>query len=133
MCIDAKYFALNNGKKMVFCRKITVKKRKALMRAHKKNFLETVNSLPTVSESYMKYATPKQKRIFKECAKPENQPPCKRGQVRSNLCRLWCLYSKYKVEVQKLVKIRSSSWPNLFHDKVSLSRKNCVKFMFPIL
>ena len=51
------------------------------MRAHKKNFLETVNSLPTVSESYMKYATPKQKRIFKECAKPENQPPCKRGQV----------------------------------------------------
>ena len=80
------------------------------MRAHKKNFLETVNSLPTVSESYMKYATPKQKRIFKECAKPENQPPCKRGQVRCSLCRLWSLYSKYKVEVQKLVKIHSSSW-----------------------
>ena len=85
------------------------------MRAHKKNFLETVNSLPTVSESYMKYATPKQKRIFKECAKPENQPPCKRGQVRSNLCRLRCLYSKYKVEVQKFILRHGQS---LFYDKV---------------
>lgn len=60
--------------------KITVKKRKELMRQQKKNFLETVNSLPTISDSYLKYATPKQKRIFKECAKPQNQPPCKKGQ-----------------------------------------------------
>lgn len=51
------------------------------MRQQKKNFLETVNSLPTISDSYLKYATPKQKRIFKECAKPQNQPPCKKGQV----------------------------------------------------
>ncbi|XP_062580256.1 putative extracellular sulfatase Sulf-1 homolog isoform X1 [Saccostrea cucullata] len=60
--------------------KVTKKIRKEMMRQQKKNFLDTVNSLPTISESYLKYATPKQKRIFKECSKPENQPPCKKGQ-----------------------------------------------------
>lgn len=61
------------------------------MRQQKRNFLETVNSLPTISDSYLKYATPKQKRIFKECAKPQNQPPCKKGQVCYSLVNQFSL------------------------------------------
>ncbi|VDI20523.1 extracellular sulfatase Sulf [Mytilus galloprovincialis] len=53
--------------------KITGKRYKDMMREQKRTFLEN-------PETRLLYATPKQKRIYKECAKPENQPPCKVNQ-----------------------------------------------------
>ncbi|XP_055996146.1 putative extracellular sulfatase Sulf-1 homolog isoform X2 [Ostrea edulis] len=99
--------------------KVTIKKRKELMRQQKKNFLETVNSLPTISDSYLKYATPKQKRIFKECSKPENQPPCKKGQ------KYQCI-QEYGREMPRLMKCRlnDKGRRNMQKDGY-LSRKYC--------
>ena len=52
------------------------------MREQKRTFMENLVSMPDIPDSLLQYATPKQRRIFKECAKPENQPPCKENQVK---------------------------------------------------
>ncbi|KAK3087110.1 hypothetical protein FSP39_001835 [Pinctada imbricata] len=60
--------------------KITTKKLKELMREQKKTFMENLISMPSIPDNILRYATPKQRRIYKICSKPENQPPCKKGQ-----------------------------------------------------
>ena len=60
--------------------KITHKRYKVMMREQKRTFMENLVSMPDIPDSLLQYATPKQRRIFKECAKPENQPPCKENQ-----------------------------------------------------
>lgn len=60
--------------------KITQKRYKDMMREQKKTFMENLVSMPSIPDSLLQYATPKQRRIFKECAKPEHQPPCKPDQ-----------------------------------------------------
>lgn len=60
--------------------KITHKRYKDMMREQKRTFMENLVSMPDIPGSLLQYATPKQRRIFKECSKPENQPPCKDDQ-----------------------------------------------------
>ena len=53
-----------------------------MMREQKRTFIENLVSMPDIPDSLLQYATPKQRRISKECSKPENQPPCKENQVQ---------------------------------------------------